>query len=50
MSINRTRGTLYQLARLLGDIQAVKSGRVGRRIGRRVTGRITGRGLGRLFR
>jgi len=50
MSINRTRGTLYMLARLLGDVQAVRKGRVGRRIGRRVVGRATGRGLGRLFR
>jgi len=50
MSINRTRGTLYLLARLLGDVQAVKSGRVGRRVARRVVGRATGRGIGRLFR
>lgn len=45
-----TRSTLYQVARILGDVQAVKRGRVGRRIGRRVTGKIAGRGLGRLFR
>jgi hypothetical protein len=49
-SISSTRGTLYKLARILGDVQAVKSGRAGRRVGRRVTGRATGRGLGRLFR
>lgn len=50
MSINRTRGALYLLARLLGDVQAVRKGRVGQRIGRRVVGRIAGRGMGRLFR
>ena len=50
MSINRSRGLLYWLARLLGDINAVKRGRVGRRIGRRAAGKLTGRGLGRLFR
>ncbi|MDQ2068978.1 hypothetical protein [Natronospira bacteriovora] len=50
MSINKTRGLLYWLARLLGDVNAVKRGRVGRRIGRRAAGRLTGRGLGRLFR
>jgi ubiquinone biosynthesis protein UbiJ len=50
MSINKTRGTLYKLARILGDVQAVRTGRVGRRVGRRVAGRLTGRGLGRLFR
>lgn len=50
MSINKTRGILYWLARLLGDVNAVKRGRVGRRIGRRAAGRLTGRGLGSLFR
>jgi hypothetical protein len=50
MSINRTRGSLYRLARMLGDVQAVKRGRVGRRVGRRVVGRYLGRGMGRLFR
>lgn len=50
MSINRTRGFLYTLARVLGDVQAVRKGRVGRRVGRRVAGRIAGRGMGRLFR
>jgi hypothetical protein len=50
MSINKTRGLLYWLARLLGDVNAVKRGPVGRRIGRRAAGKLTGRGLGRLFR
>lgn len=50
MSINRSRGMLYKLARILGDVQAVRTGRVGRRVGRRVVGRVTGRGIGRLFR
>jgi hypothetical protein len=44
------RSTLYLIARLMGDYNAVKKGRVGRRIGRRVTGRYTGRMLGRLFK
>ena len=44
------RSFLYFLARLLGDANAVKRGRVGRRVGRRVAGRITGRGLGKLFK
>jgi hypothetical protein len=44
------RSFLYKLARLLGDINAVKKGRVGRRIGRRVAGKYTGRGLRRLFK
>jgi hypothetical protein len=48
--MNGFRSFLYMLARLLGDVNAVQKGRVGRRIGRRVAGRATGRGLGRLFR
>jgi hypothetical protein len=35
------RGWLYLIARLMGDINAVKRGRVGRRIGRRVAGKVT---------
>jgi hypothetical protein len=50
MGVNKTRGLLYTLARLLGDVSAVKRGRIGRRIGRRATGRLTGRGLRRLFK
>ncbi len=44
------RSFLYKLARLLGDINAVKKGRVGRRIGRRAVGRATGKGMRRLFK
>lgn len=44
------RGFLYALARFLGDVNAVKKGRVGRRIGRRIVGKATGRGLGRIFK
>jgi hypothetical protein len=50
MTVNRTRSTLSSLARFLGDYQAVKNGRVGKRIARRAAGRFSGRGLGRLFR
>lgn len=50
MSINRTRGWLYFLARLLGDVNAVKKGRVGRRVARRATGKVTGRLFRRIFR
>jgi hypothetical protein len=50
VSINSTRSLLYQIARLLGDVNAVQKGKVGKRIARRAAGRLTGRGLGRLFR
>ena len=50
MSIGKTRSILYGLARLLGDVQAVRKGRIGRRIARRAAGKLTGRALGRLFK
>jgi hypothetical protein len=49
MTVSKIRGVLYLLARLLGDVNAVRRGRVGRRVGRRLAGRVAGRGLGRLF-
>jgi hypothetical protein len=39
------RAILYLLAKLLGDVNAVKKGKVGRRLGRRAVGKLTGRGL-----
>ena len=50
MSINKTRGWLYWLARTLGDVQAVRKKRVARRIGRRLAGKAAGRLLGKLFK
>jgi hypothetical protein len=50
VSVARARSALYSLARFLGDYQAVKHGRIGKRIARRAAGRVTGRGLGGLFR
>lgn len=50
MSVSSFRSLLYRVARILGDHQAVRRGRVGRRIGRRVAGRATGRALRRIFR
>ena len=44
------RSLLYLLARLLGDWNAVKRGRVGKRVGRRVAGKVTGKLMRRLFR
>lgn len=44
------RKFLYGLARLLGDANAVKKGRVGRRVGRRAAGKATGRAMRKLFR
>lgn len=50
MSINKTRGFLYWLARLLGDVNAVQKGKVGKRVVRRVAGKATGRTLRKLMK
>ncbi len=53
MSINKTRGYLYKLARLLGDTQAISSGnpkKMTKRVGRRVTGRAAGKTMRKLFK
>lgn len=47
---NGLRSLLYAVARLMGDVNAVKRGRVPRRLARRVVGRQLGHLLRRLFR
>jgi len=44
------RSSLYKVARLLGDVNAVKKGKVGKRVARRLAGKATGRSLGKLFK
>ncbi|MGI6083633.1 MAG: hypothetical protein ACOYEP_12270 [Limnochordia bacterium] len=50
MSLNKTRRFLYQMARLLGDVNAVKRGTLVKRTARRAAGRATGRALRKLFK
>jgi len=38
-SLNKFRNLLYKLARVLGDINAFKKGKISQRIGRRAIGR-----------
>lgn len=40
-NISKTRGFLYWLAKILGDINAVQKGKVGKRIIRRGAGKVT---------
>ena len=44
------RSMLYTVARLMGDVNAVKKGKVGKRVARRAAGKATGRTLGKLFK
>ena len=53
MSISKTRGVLYQIAKLLGDVSAITSGsskKMAKRVGRRVAGKATGRAMRKLFK
>lgn len=50
LTIGKTRGFLYVLAKLLGDLNAVRRGTIAKRIMRRAVGRAAGRGIGKLFR
>ncbi|WP_192892962.1 hypothetical protein [Planococcus salinus] len=50
MSIGKIRSIFYFLARILGDINAVKRGTIGKRLLRRATGKATGRLFNRLFK
>ena len=44
------RGLLYTLAKLMGDYNAVKKGKVGQRVGRRAAGKVTGKAMRKLFK
>ncbi|MDA1478262.1 hypothetical protein [Bacillus changyiensis] len=50
MSINKIRSAMYKSAKILGDVNAVKKGKVGKRIVRRAAGKTTGKLLGKLFK
>ena len=49
MSIHKTRGLLYKLAKFLGDLSAISSRKPGK-VTKRITRRITGKATGKLFR
>ena len=44
------RGFLYTLAKLMGDYNAVKKGKVGPRVRRRAAGKVTGKAMRKLFK
>ncbi len=50
MSVNKVRSTLYSLAKLLGDVNAVVKNKVGQRVIRRTVGKMTGRIFSRWFK
>lgn len=50
MSINKVRSFLYGFARILGDVNAVFKGKVGKRIQNRVLGRVNRKIMNKLWR
>jgi hypothetical protein len=50
MKLSAFRGLLYLLAKIMGDVSAIRKGTVGKRIARRAVGKVSGRALGRVFR
>lgn len=48
--MNELREWLYRIARAMGDYNAVRRGRVGRRLVRRAAGKVTGRALARILK
>ena len=44
------RGLLYSLAKLMGDYNVVKKGKIGKRVGPRVAGKATGKAMRKLFK
>ncbi len=46
----KIRSFLYWLARLLGDVNAVRRGRIGQRVARRVAGKAAGRAMRKTLR
>jgi len=46
----KARGWLYTIARLLGDVNAVKKNKVPRRVGRRLAGKAAGKIMRKVFR
>jgi len=52
-TIGKTRGILYQIAKLLGDFSAITSGspkKMAKRVCRRTAGKATGRAMKKLFK
>ena len=53
LSIGKTRGILYKIAKFLGDFSAVSSGnpkKIAKRVGRRTAGKVTGKVFRKLFK
>jgi len=43
LTIGKTRSALYKVAKILGDVNSIKRGTVGKRVTGRVVGKVSGR-------
>lgn len=53
LTISKVRGTLYKTGKVLGDVQALKSGdpkKIGKRFGRRLYGKASSKLMNKLFK
>jgi len=48
MAIGKIRKVLYETAKVLGDVNAVKKGTIGKRVVSRATGKAAGKVLGKI--
>jgi hypothetical protein len=44
------RSSLYKVAKIMGDVNAIQKGKVGKRVARRAAGKATGRTLRKLMK
>ena len=50
MTLSKLRGLLYKTARIIGDVQAIRHGRIVKRIHNRIVGRLSGKLLRRIWK
>ena len=50
MTLSKLRGLFYKTARVLGDVQAVRRGRIVKRIHNRIVGRLSSKILNRIWK
>ncbi|MFK4461641.1 hypothetical protein ABIA49_001133 [Bacillus safensis] len=50
MNINKIRSFLYKTSKILGDVNAVQKGTIGKRIMRRAAGKASGKLMKKIFK
>ena len=50
LTIGKTRSALYKTAKILGDINAIKRGKIGKRVTHRISGKLSARLLSSFVR